>query len=249
MINVASLIPPGLKRPLRRARSVFETISCRGSGRYCPVCEKPSRKFAPAGIVARSEARCIHCGSLERQRLVWLYFTRTTNLFSGAVRSMLHVAPEPAIESRLRQRLGGAYLSADLRNPRAMVKMDITDIQYPDERFDAIYCCHVLEHVPDDKKAIREFHRVLKRGGWAALLVPVDAEKTFEDPSVTDPRERLRLFGNPGHVRRYGPDFADRLREAGFGVTVIAPADFLSPEEIGRMGITREAGEIYYCEK
>ena len=162
---------------------------------------------------------------------------------------MLHVAPEPVFETLLKRRLGGAYLTADLRNPRAMVKMDVTDIRYPDEHFDVIYCSHVLEHVPDDKKALWEFFRVLKNNGWAVLLVPVDADKTFEDPSVTDPKERLRLFGNRGHVRRYGPDFADRLRDAGFKVKVTTPSDFLTSQEIEQMGITRDAGEIYHCEK
>lgn len=162
---------------------------------------------------------------------------------------MLHVAPEPVFETLLKHRLGTAYLTADLRNPRAMVKMDVTDIRYPDEHFDVIYCCHVLEHVPDDKKALREFFRVLKNDGWAILLVPVDADKTFEDLSITDPGERSRLFGNQGHVRRYGPDFADRLRDAGFKVKVTAPADFLSSQEIEQMGLAREAGEVYYCEK
>jgi SAM-dependent methyltransferase len=248
-MRVASLLPAALKRPLRDARNIIADMACRGSGRYCPVCEKSSRKFGKAGVVSRADARCIHCGSLERHRLTWLYFTRRTNLFHRNIGKMLHVAPEPVFENLLKRHLGQAYLTADLHNPRAMIKMDITDIRYPNEAFDVIYCSHVLEHVPDDKKALREFYRVLKRGSWAVLLVPVDADKTFEDLSITDPEERLRLFGNRGHVRRYGPDFADRLREAGFKVTVAAPADFLTGAEIERMGITREAGEIFYCEK
>ena len=249
MMRVTQFIPAPLKRPLKDAKKALTAMACRGSGRYCPVCEKPARKFAEAGIIARKDARCIHCGSLERQRLVWLYFNRKTNLFGGSIQSMLHVAPEAAIEILLRRRLGAAYLSADLRNPRAMIKMDVTDIRYPDRSFDVIYCSHVLEHVPNDKKALREFYRVLKRGGWAILLVPVEADETFEDLSITDPKERLRLFGNPGHVRRYGPDYADRLRDAGFRVKVAPPADFLSSQEIEQMGITSVAGDIYHCEK
>src|SRR5262249_12426105 len=78
---------------------------------------------------------------------------------------------------------------------------------------------HVLEHVPDDRRAMREFYRVLKPGGWAILLVPITVERTFEDPAVVDPAERLRLFGQEDHVRRYGPDYGDRLSEAGFAVS------------------------------
>ena len=162
---------------------------------------------------------------------------------------MLHVAPEWTFEKLFRSCLGPAYITADLRNPKAMVQMDITDIHFPDESFDVIYCSHVLEHVPDDKRAMREFFRVLKSDGWAILLVPIIADKTFEDPLVTDPAEQLKLFGHKGHLRSYGPDFVERLNEAGFKIDVIIPSDFLSEEEILRMGITRAAGEIYYCTK
>ena len=145
--------------------------------------------------------------------------------------------------------LGDGYLTADLFDPRVMVKMDITNIQYPDETFDVIYCSHVLEHVPDDKKAMCEFYRVLKSDGWAILLVPVTAKETFEDPAITDPAERLRLFGQKDHVRVYGPDYADRLAEAGFKVDISTPSDFLTAEQILRMGLSRATGEIYFCTK
>jgi SAM-dependent methyltransferase len=197
----------------------------------------------------REDALCMFCGSLERHRLVWLYFKRKTNLYSGNSLKMLHVAPEEVFEKLLRTQLGSNYLTADLYNPRAMVKMDITDIQYPDDSFDVIYCSHVLEHVIDDKKAMREFLRVSKPNGWAILLVPIVAEHTFEDLSITEPAERARLFGQEDHVRNYGRDYEDRLREAGFDVDVIYPEDFLSKEEIVSMGITKSAGEIYFCNR
>jgi ubiquinone/menaquinone biosynthesis C-methylase UbiE len=127
--------------------------------------------------------------------------------------------------------------------------MDITDIQYPDETFDVIYCSHVLEHVPDDKKAIREFFRVLKQDGWAILVVPITADRIIEDPSIVTPAERLRVFGQEEHVRRYGPDFAGRLREADFKVRVSRVSDLFKPEEILRMGLPRASEETYYCTK
>ena len=162
---------------------------------------------------------------------------------------VLHVAPEEVFEKLLRHQLGDDYLTADLLNPRAMVKMDITDIRYPDESFDVIYCSHVLEHVPDDRKAMHEFFRVLKPSGWAVLLVPIIGERTFEDSSITDPIQRSKLFGQEDHVRNYGRDYVDRLRGAGFYVEEVLPADFLSQEEIVRMGIHSAAGEIYLCKK
>jgi SAM-dependent methyltransferase len=162
---------------------------------------------------------------------------------------MLHFAPEPAIEKLFRQHIGADYLTADLFNSDVMVKMDITDIQYPDESFDIIFCSHVLEHVNDDKKAIGELFRVLRKNGWAILMVPINSETTIEDPSITDSAERLRLFGQEDHVRSYGPDFKVRIEEAGFKVKVISPPDILTNEQMIRMGVINCAGDIFYCTK
>ena len=138
-------------------------------------------------------------------------------------------------------------MTADLFNPRVMVSMDVTNIRYPNHSFDVIYCSHVFEHVVDDRKAMREFRRVLKPGGWAILNVPITVERTFEDPTVIDPAERLRLFGQDDHVRCYGPDYVDRLREAGFTVEVTTVADLVPAETATQMGLTEASGEIYTC--
>jgi SAM-dependent methyltransferase len=164
-------------------------------------------------------------------------------------RSALHIAPEQILEQKLRPLIGKGYITADLMQAYVDVKMDITDINSPDAYFDFIYCSHVLEHVPDDLKAMREFRRVLADGGIAILLVPITAEKTIEDLSVQDPKERRRLFGQEDHVRKYGPDYVFRLENAGFNVEVLEPEDFLDAREIERMGITPAAGVIYVCRK
>jgi ubiquinone/menaquinone biosynthesis C-methylase UbiE len=130
-----------------------------------------------------------------------------------------------------------------------MVKMDITNIEYDNQSFDVIYCGHVLEHVQDDRRAMREFHRVLRRNGWAILLVPITAEETFEDPSIVDPKQRLEAFGQEDHVRRYGPDYIDRLCEAGFKVDVAKVEDLVDKDDAIRMGFNSASGEIYYCTK
>jgi len=220
-----------------------------GDQRCCPICEHTSGGFLPFGVLARPNAECPWCGSLERHRLLWMFLQHRTDLFDGRTRSMLHVAPEAVLEARFRERVGEGYLTADLFDPRAMVRMDITDIERPDDSFDVIYCSHVLEHVSDDRKAMREMRRVLKPDGWAILLVPITDETTFEDPSITDPQERLRVFGQEDHVRRYGRDYPDRLREAGFEVEEIEARDFLDADQIERMAITPAAGEIYLCRK
>lgn len=241
------LLPEWAKEPVRLTRNFVMSIHYHGKGCWCPVCEKDSRAF---GIVLRlGDARCIHCHAVERHRFVWLYFSKMTNLFDGTPKRMLHVAPERCFESRLRNSLGENYITADLLDSRAMVRMDITDIQYPDGYFDVIYCSHVLEHVKDDKKAMRELCRVLRQDGWAILLVPIVGDRTFEDSSVVDPSERLKVFGQRDHVRRYGADYIDRLREAGFKVKVSYVSDLFDKSDIVRMGLTPKSGEIYYCTK
>lgn len=245
MKNLYYLLPEWAQKKIWLARDFLRAIIYRRTGRLCPVCGPT--KFQEFGIVPRKDAQCVRCGALERHRFVWLYFNKMTDLFDGRPKRVLHVAPEPTFEQRLKNRLGNAYITADLFDPRAMVQMDITDIQFPDDSFDVIYCSHVLEHVQDDKRALREFHRVLKRTGWALLMVPITADKTFEDPAIVDPSARLKIFGQGDHVRRYGPDFEDRLREAGFQVTISRISDLTA--DTFRMGLTLACGEIFYCTK
>lgn len=247
--KLVSFLPEWAEVPLRRARDFVRAVPYYGTGRWCPVCGKQSRRFRSDGIVPREEARCVHCGALERHRFVWLYFKKSTNLFDGKARRILHVAPERCLEYRLKERLGNGYITADLLNPHVMVKMDITDIPYPNESFDVIYCSHVLEHVPDDKRAMKECYRVLKRDGWAILLTPITTKVTFEDPSIIDPHERLKAFGQEDHVRLYGPDYVDRLREAGFNVTITRVSDLFENKAVILMGLTTASGEIFYCTK
>jgi len=245
--TIASRIPQWAKEPLLRIETIVKALPYWGKGRFCPVCGRSSRRFRRFGTVPREDAQCAHCGALERQRLLWLFLQRKTDFFDGTPKKMLHVAPEPTLESRFRKQLGPGYLSADLFNPRAMVRMDIADIQYDDQSFDVIYCSHVLEHVQDDLQAMRELFRVLSSNGWAILLVPITSEKTFEDPSITDPAERLKAFGQEDHVRKYGPDYVERLRSAGFTVAITGVSDLVDREGALLMGLSPASGEIYYC--
>jgi len=171
-----------------------------------------------------------------------------TDLFDGRQKKMLHVAPERQLSRLFQEADYIDYVSGDLSASDAMVKMDVTDIPYSDETFDVIYCSHVLEHVLDDRKAMREFHRVLTNEGWAILQVPVLDDTTFEDPTITSPEERERLFGQDDHVRRYGADHRDRLAEAGFSVVVDGFVRELSDRTITRCGLRRK-NDVYVCRK
>ena len=178
-------------------------------------------------------------------------FLRTrTEFFGGGVSSFLHVAPEPFFVTIFKEAVGQGYISGDLFSHDAMEKMDITKIQHPAASFDAVYCSHVLEHVVDDRKAMSELYRVLKPNGWAILNVPITTDETFEDPSVIDPEERRLIFGQRDHVRRYGPDYVDRLKSVGFDVVRFVPSDLLSDATILKYGLSGEGtGEIFYCTK
>ena len=214
----------------------------RGNRYTCPLCGKRYRKMLPYGYVTQREnALCPHCLSLERHRLLWLYLERETELFESLPR-LLHIAPEVCLMRHLKPRYKSSpehYQTADLESPLADLHFDIQQIPLTDESFDVVICNHLMEHVEDDRKAMRELHRILKKGGWGVLLSPVDLKRqtTFEDDTITDPEERTRIFGQYDHRRLYGNDFADRLREAGFEVEDLDYAASLSDEERTRYAL------------
>ncbi len=213
----------------------------------CPCCGSKFREFASYGQVKRANVLCRWCLSLERHRSLWLYLHEKTDILSTPVK-VLHFAPEHQFQKLLKDADNVDYTSADLDMPTAMVKMDITNITFPDNTFDVIICNHVLEHVPDDAKAMSELYRVLKPGGWAILQTPMsDNPKTIEDITLTDPQERVRLFGQEDHIRTYGLDKKDRLEKAGFEVTLDPFIRKLSSDVVDHYGLMIE--DIYLCRK
>jgi SAM-dependent methyltransferase len=176
---------------------------------------------------------------VERHRLLTLLVQSDPFLVSGRV---LHFAPEAALGPLVRDR-AAEYVTTDL-TAESDVTADITDLPFPDDRWDAIVCSHVLEHVPDDLGAMRQLRRVLAPGGHAIVIVPrVSGGVTDEDPSVSDPAERIRRFGQIDHVRMYGDDLEDRLRAAGFSELRDVGAETFSAEDAQRYRlIARNAG-------
>jgi SAM-dependent methyltransferase len=218
---------------LSRFFSIFIRIFYLGNRYYCPICKSHFRKFLPYGNKGKENRLCPKCLSLERHRLIWLYLSTKTNLLSREI-SFLHIAPEQPFLKKFQKQKNWKYVTADLESPIADVKMDIRNMPFNNEEFDFVMCNHVLEHIDDDLKAMKEIYRVLKKGGSAILQVPIDnnLESTYEDFTITDPKEREKHFGQYDHVRVYGKDYAERLKNAGFKVEINDYVKTLTKEEI-----------------
>lgn len=236
---IKAVTPRRYRQAVRRYALGIARLIYRGSRVECPCCGGTFRKFAP---FAGKNAQCPGCGSLARHRLLMLHL-RERYPRAGHER-VLHFAPEPSVQNWLRKLPDVEYTSADLDSPLATVHTDITAIPYPERSFDLILCIHVLEHVEDDGAAIRELFRVLKPGGLAIVQVPITTDRTFEDPSITDPGERARAFGQFDHVRRCGSDYPARLETVGFEIEEVDFADGLDADRRARYVVDR--GEVFY---
>lgn len=251
---VRRAVPAPAKRAVRLALEQVDPLTKLvrealpgGKSRWCPLCGEYARRFNDYGTPPRPEALCPSCGALERHRLISFFFERETDLFDHRPKRMLHFAPERCLAKRLESTPALDYVTVDLHRS-AKVTADITDLPFEDDSFDVVYCSHVLEHVVDDKKAMRELRRVLRPHGWSVLVVPITSDRIIEDPNVTDPAERLRLYGQEDHVRRYGPDFQDRLEECGFKVRCYVASDFLDDRAISQSAVRRDE-RFHHCTK
>ncbi len=209
-----------------------------------PIDGKNFKTFLPYGYgTQRNNVLSPSTLSLERHRLLWLYLQNETDFFSSK-KSVLHFAPEQAFYKRFRKMKNLNYTTTDLNSPLADVKADICDLPFRDHEFDVILCNHVLEHIPDDIKAMQELYRVLKPGGMGIFQIPQDLsrEATFEDNSITDKKERAKIFGQYDHVRVYGLDYFDKLRSIGFKVDEVDYTATFSEEEITKYCLSK--GEI-----
>ncbi|RKS43434.1 methyltransferase family protein [Gillisia mitskevichiae] len=209
-------------------------LGLRGSKYTDPIDGKSFRKFLPYGYEQQREnVLSPSTLSLERHRLLWLYLKNETGLFTEKIK-LLHFAPEQAFYKRFQKMENLKYTTTDLNSPLADVKADICNLPFKDNSFNFILCNHVLEHIPDDTKAMKELYRVLSPGGIAILQIPQELNRatTFEDNSITSKKERARIFGQYDHVRVYGRDYFDKLRSIGFKVKEVDYTNMLTPSEI-----------------
>ena len=203
----------------------------RGNSHTDPIDNRSFRKFLPYGYEnQRENVLSPSTLSLERHRLLWLYLKNETDFFTTK-KKVLHMAPEQCFVNRFKD-LGHEYITADLNSPIADIRANITNLPFEENTFDIIFCNHVLEHIQDDTKAMKELYRVMKKGGMGVFQIPQDLnrETTFEDNSITDKKERAKIFGQYDHVRIYGLDYFTKLRSIGFKVEEVNYSQKISSE-------------------
>ena len=243
MKKLASFLLNKIPRPMLINLSIFLRpliyLFFKGNKFTDPIDGKSYRKFLPYGY-GKQRGNALSPGtlSLERHRQMWLYLQNETDFFTQNYK-VLHIAPEQEFLRKFKKMKNLDYTSADLFSPIVDVKADILDLPFEDESFDVIFCNHVLEHIIDDKKAMSELYRVMKKGGWGILQVPMknSLEKTYEDCTITDPKERQKHFGQYDHVRWYGMDYFERLKSVGFSVDINFYSQKFSKEEKKRFGL------------
>lgn len=264
---VRNLMPRGGYGTLRRIYRQLNAWLYRGERFHCSVCEGRFRAFKPFGadvavardlrmvsLGRRDASICPGCASKERDRAIALYLMRRSGWFRQNPRAILHIAPEKGLGRFLRMLPDVSYLSGDLcpedSPTQAMRRIDVIQMPFEAGTFDLFVCSHVMEHVVDDRQAMREVLRVLKEGGVAFLQVPYSLalKETREDAAVTEADDRLRLYGQEDHVRLYGADYAERLREVGFMVAVRGMVDLFGEEMARKNGLALEEN-LFICSK
>ncbi|MEC4003120.1 methyltransferase domain-containing protein [Flavobacterium sp. SUN052] len=236
----------------------------RGNRFTDPIDGKSFRMFLPYGYGnQRNNVLSPSTLSLERHRLLWLYLQNETDFFqseldsdpnpnriklrnaeTNAALKVLHFAPEQEFYKRFKKQSNIEYTTTDLLSPLADVKADICNLPFKDNEYDILLCNHVLEHIPDDTKAMQELYRVLKPGGMGIFQIPQDLSRaiTFSDDSIVDQKERAKIFGQYDHVRVYGRDYFDKLRSIGFKVIEEDYTTKLTPEQVEKYCLAK--GEI-----
>jgi SAM-dependent methyltransferase len=264
---IKKYIPLALKERARALQTQLQLINAK---HYCPVCESRVVEFLPLPEFFRENQQkygypfkttdaetcngeaylCPTCGASDRDRLYALYlrgyFAKLESL------SPVHIvdfAPFPPLSAFIRRLIKSSgkdirYRTADLFAENVDDRVDISDLRsYEDGQFNFFICSHVLEHVPDDRKAMRELYRILKPGGKGILMVPIvlGLEQIDEDPDVKDEGERWRRFGQDDHVRLYSKSgFLERVRAASFNVCELGK-EFFGEELFNRTGITSQS--------
>jgi len=241
-----------LPRPLLiRLSYIFKFFApylYKGTAVLCPVCEKSFSTFLSYGsdVAHRENVLCPYDLTLERHRLMWLYLKDHSLFFKAASLNVLHIAPEQCFYSQFKKQDNLSYLTGDLVSPLADIHFDLHQIPLEDNRFDVVFCNHVLEHVDDALQCMKELYRVMKPGGFGIFQVPLDSTRaiTYEDASITSPKDRELHFWQKDHVRLFGLDYPSWLEKAGFTVSTFDPLQHYSEELVEKYRLIKS--ELLY---
>ena len=233
-------------------QSIQENFSKKNVMKYCPVCGYKTPIFIAGGVKYRKNAMCPNCNSLERHRFLSFFINHKLNIKEKNIK-LLHFAPEKSFYDIFENLENIEYYTGDIEKSYYVKEIiDIQNIQYPDNFFNLIICNHVLEHVPDDKKAMKELYRIIQpvsEDNGVIIMVPIDfnSQTTLEKEEYNTPELREKYYGQHDHVRMYGMDFQDKLEEVGFNVEVF---DCNSPffKNSKKYGFNND-DVIYYCTK
>ena len=257
---IKKMIPVHIKESIKKEVKI---IANRGNKYICPFCNYKSKALASIGAdfpvlfekdiigAGKRDAGCYRCGSTDRERLIYLFLKDKIQILNNHSNiKVLHLAPEKNLSKALLDSGFEEYVCGDLFTPgysypEYVKNMNVLDIPFEDNYFDLIICNHLLEHVPNDSDGMKELYRVLKPGAFSILQVPISSKlaKTYEDFSVTNPKEREKIFGQFDHVRIYGQDYPDRLSAIGFTVERINIT-----QEFEKFGVN-EKEEIFIARK
>lgn len=227
----------------------FFDIFFKGTKFSDPINNKSYSYFFPYGYnKQRKNALCPGTLSLERHRLLWLYLKKETDFFNSN-NKILHFAPEQCFHKFFKSFFKN-YTTTDLNSPIVDIKADICNLPFNDNSFDYILCNHVLEHIYDDEKAMKEIYRVLNKNGIAILQVPIDINSnyTHDGRDIDNKQDRNKLFGQYDHLRMYGLDYFKKLKKVGFKVKNIDYLSKLKKEEVEKFSLIN-SGTIPVCIK
>lgn len=226
--------------PIRRLRRTIFGMLHPGKDVYCIYCNRTFSKFSSEGVKSpafikykvagggyKKNAQCPNCLSVDRSRLLYLFFKLRTNVYKNKT-AILHISPNKEIAGVLTgdtitQTVGS--IEPEMYQEFNAIYQDVQKMDFPDKSFDVVICCHVIEHVDNDRQAMAEIFRVLKPGGFAVLQVPlaINLETTIEDKTLATDKERKLKFGQTDHVRLYGLDYLEKLKSVGFRVALDNP--------------------------
>ena len=234
-----SILPESLLFGLEPVMRSIYSVPFKGEGYHCPICNTNLKKWIP--INNASDNLCPACGSIARTRLMTSLLFDAPFYLEKQAWSVLHFSPSRPLKRLLRKYPKLDYVSTDYESQYEDRNYDITSIPEPDNRFDLIICFHVLEHIPDDRKAMEELYRIVKPGGTVLLQTPFQEGETYEDSNITSEVDREKHFGQKDHVRIYGlNDFVARLQNVGFKIDKQNAIDLIGEEKVNRLAIKGE---------